>query len=237
MLLFGFIGGFFTGTWAIKRAMTGPGWVQWAFGIKNSPPPAPPAAPNQPVANTPVAQPGNVNSQIPAAAPQSPAPVSPGTGTGTQAGSNPTTGTQANTNPPNGSPNPPVNPSGSGGTASPGLADEKAFLGSWEIVDELKSGGNASGKVTSAYTFLPDGTGEFDTNNKKMYDLHWQTDQDFLEVTFDTDSSQSGKKWISKFRWSVDGSKTILTLVSEGEKDARAVLYDTTGPGVYHHKQ
>jgi len=229
MLLFGFIGGFFTGTWAIKRAMTGPGWVQGIFGIKMNPPAAPTNPTNPVIVNTPVA----VNPSPPAGPVQQPVtPVTPGTSSGMPA--NPDIGSGT----PSGTSTPPVGTSGTSGTGnpvSPSHTDEQGFTGKWEIVDEIKATGNKPSKITSSYTFNPDGTGEFDTNGKKMYDLHWEIDQDYLIVNYDMDPSDTEPKWSTKYRWSVDGSRSILTLVPEG-KDARAALYNSTGPGVYRRK-
>lgn len=232
MLLFGFIGGFFTGIWAIKRAMTGPGWVQWVFQVKPTAPPAPVVV-SQPAANpTPPAQ---ANPTPPAQPVQpNPQPANPGTGTSSPANPNAVTGnTGTSTGAQSGSSETGNPNKGDGGNSS--HTDEQGFVGKWEITDDLKQNGGSPSKVTSAYVFHPDGTGEFDTNGKKMYDLHWQTDPDYLNVTFDTDESDSAPKWTTKFRWSVDGSHTLLTLVPDS-KDARAALYNITGPGVYHHK-
>ncbi len=126
---------------------------------------------------------------------------------------------------------PPVPPSGAAASA----ADAQGFLGHWEVTDEIQPGEGAPTKITSGYVFNADGTGEFDTNGKKMYGLHWKTSPDFLTVVYDNEQAPQGDTGAVHLRWSVNADKTLLTLVPENGKDARASLY-SVGPGVYHKK-
>jgi hypothetical protein len=120
-------------------------------------------------------------------------------------------------------------------TAPPSPADEQGFLGHWEITDEVQGGDGTPTKIQSAYIFNTDGTGEFDTNGKKMYTLRWTLGGDFLTLTYDNEQAPQGEDGAIRMRWSVTPDKTLLTLVPENGKDARATLY-SVGPGVYHKK-
>ena len=88
-------------------------------------------------------------------------------------------------------------------------------------------------KVHSSYIFNADGSGAFETNGQKMYDLTWEAeDGNVLAITYALDQ---GQPWKVKLRWSVNTNHTLLTLVPQGDKDARGQIYGT-GPGVYHKK-
>ena len=114
-------------------------------------------------------------------------------------------------------------------------ADLEDFLGRWEITDEVQAGEGVPTKIQSAYVFNADGTGQFDTNGKMMYSLRWTISGAFLTLTYDNEQAPQGENGAIRMRWSVTPDKTLLTLVSENGKDARATLY-TVGPGVYHKK-
>lgn len=119
--------------------------------------------------------------------------------------------------------------------AAPSAADAEGFVGHWEITDEVQAGDGTSTKIQSGYVFSADGTGEFNTNGKKMYGLRWALSGDFLTLTYDNEQSPQGEDGAIRMRWSVTPDKTLLTLVPENGKDARATLY-SVGPGVYHKK-
>jgi hypothetical protein len=126
----------------------------------------------------------------------------------------------------------------SGPTARPAPAsptDPEAFLGRWEITDDVQAGDGIPTKIQSDYLFNADGTGEYGTNGKKMYGLRWVISGDFLTVTYDSEQAPQGDNGAIRMRWSVTPDKTLLTLVPENGKDARATLY-AVGPGVYHKK-
>jgi hypothetical protein len=108
------------------------------------------------------------------------------------------------------------------------------LVGTWEITDELHPAGSQASSVTSEYIFDVGGAGEFDTNGKKMYDLHWEDAGDYAEITFvtDTDGEQNLKV---KMKYSINADHSLLTLASEGKKDPREMMY-SVGPGVYHRK-
>ena len=50
-------------------------------------------------------------------------------------------------------------------------------------------------KIDSAYIFNADGTGEFDTNGKKMYSLRWTIAGEFLTLTYDNEQAPQGRRW------------------------------------------
>ena len=129
---------------------------------------------------------------------------------------------------------PPANSAPSHPT-SPAAADPQGFLGAWAITDDVKVGTGVPTQIQSDYVFNADGTGEFGTNGKKMYDLRWNLSGDFLTLTYDTEQAPQGDDGAVRMRWSVSPDKTLLTLVPENGKDARATLY-SVGPGVYHKK-
>jgi hypothetical protein len=120
-------------------------------------------------------------------------------------------------------------------TNSASAADPEGFVGRWEITDEVQAGDGTPTKILSGYVFNADGTGEFNTNGKKMYGLRWVLSGDFLTLTYDNEQSPQGEDGAIRMRWSVTPDKTLLTLVPENGKDARATLY-SVGPGVYHKK-
>lgn len=119
--------------------------------------------------------------------------------------------------------------------AAPAPADSQGFLGRWEITDEIQAGDGIPTKIQSGYVFNADGTGEFNTNGKKMYGLRWNLSGEFLTVTYDNEQAPQGEDGAIRMRWSVTPDKTLLTLVPDNGKDARATLY-SVGPGVYHKK-
>jgi len=200
--------GFVGGVYATKVAMKSPVWVQHVFGFEMPPVvQAPPSSPLPPAA--PVAS-------VPPSAPTPPAAPNPPTADNHTAGANPAHGVVSR-------------------TAPPSPADEQGFLGHWEITDEVKGGDGAPTQVQSVYIFNADGTGEFDTNGKKMYGLRWVLSGDFLTLTYDNEESPQGDDGAIRMRWSVSPDKTLLTLVPENGKDARATLY-SVGAGVYHRK-
>lgn len=117
----------------------------------------------------------------------------------------------------------------------PPASDAQGFLGSWEITDEVQVGDGAPTQVRSGYVFNADGTGEFNTNGKKMYGLRWNLADDYLTVTYDNDQAPAGDNGAIRMRWSVTPDKKLLTLTPENSKDARESLY-SVGHGVYHKK-
>lgn len=125
---------------------------------------------------------------------------------------------------------PPVSP-----TPSVPASDEEGFLGRWEITDDVQAGDGTPTRIQSGYIFNTDGTGEFNTNGKKMYSLRWVISGEYLTVTYDTEQAPQGDDGAVRMRWSVTPDKALLTLVPENGKDARATLY-AVGPGVYHKK-
>jgi hypothetical protein len=197
--------GFYGGVTATKRALKGPVWAQRALGLETPSP--------VPAAIVPVAAPAAV--AAPPAAAQTPPPPS----------SAPASQTDVSATDPNDG----AHPNGAA------VADGQAFLGRWEITDEIQAGDGLPAKIQSAYVFRVDGTGEFDTNGKKMYDFRWLTSGDFLTLTYDNEQAPQGADGAIRMRWSVTPDKTLLTLVPENGKDARATLY-SVGPGVYHKK-
>lgn len=203
-----FILGFVGGVSATKRAITAPDWVQRMFGLHLPPP-----------------------QQVAVATPQTTAPPT-----------NPAPSTPAE--PVNPSSNPPANhqPTAStpktddpDATASKPTGDAQGFVGRWEITDEIQAGDGTPTKILSGYVFNADGTGEFNTNGKKMYDLRWNLAGDYLTVTYDNPQAPAGDDGAIRMRWSVTPDKTLLTLVPENSKDARESLY-SVGHGVYHKK-
>jgi hypothetical protein len=88
--------------------------------------------------------------------------------------------------------------------------------------------------VTSDYIFEAGGTGEFDTNGKKLYDIHWEDANDYVLITFvtDTDGEQNLKV---KMKYSINGDHSVLTLAPEGKQDPRGTMYGA-GSRVYHRK-
>ena len=197
--------GFFGGVSATKRAMYGPGWVQRAFGIELPPPEQVIVTPPKQAAAPPVIPPPSAS--VP--------PVAPPAETHVATGVPPVVG----------SPHP----------ASAPASNEEGFLGRWEITDDVQAGDGTPTKIQSGYVFNTDGTGEFNTNGKKMYGLRWVISGEFLTITYDNEQSPQGDDGAVRMRWSVTPDKTLLTLVPENGKDARATLY-SVGPGVYHKK-
>ncbi|MCW3053677.1 MAG: hypothetical protein JWN14_2847 [Chthonomonadales bacterium] len=200
--------GFVGGVYATKVAMKSPLWVQHVFGFE-----MPSVAQATPTPSLP----------LPPVAPVAPVPPT----TPPPAPTPPITDSHAAANTPDHSK---VNHSG-----PPSPADEQGFLGHWEITDEVKGGDGAPTQVQSVYVFNADGTGEFDTNGKKMYGLRWILAGDFLTLTYDNEESPQGDDGAIRMRWSVSPDKTLLTLVPDNGKDARPTLY-SVGAGVYHKK-
>jgi hypothetical protein len=221
-----FIVGMYAGLAATKRALTGPDWLRHFAGI-TLPAPPPPVAPAQsiPPANTnQVLQNGNGSSAVGNSA----------TGPGANPGSSQTTGPQS------GSTQAAPNSSGTqthafAPPAIPQTPPEGGWLvGTWEITDELHPTGSQSSSVTSDYIFDVGGTGEFDTNGKKLYDIHWEDAGDYVLLTFVTDTEGDQNLKI-KMKYSVNADHSLLTLAPEGKKDPRGEMY-SVGPGVYHRK-
>lgn len=144
-------------------------------------------------------------------------------------------------------------PSTSTGSGSPGSGGASSFshgpsvpqppqnppaggwlVGDWEITDMLHPTGSQSSSVTSQYMFDEGGTGEFDTNGKKLYDLHWEDAGEYLLLTFVTDA-EGDQNLKVKMKYSINGDHSLLTLAPEGKKDPRGEMYNV-GPGVYHRK-
>ncbi len=199
--------GFFGGVSATKRAIQGPPWMQRIFGIELPPAEQVVVAPPK-AAATPI---------TPPTAPPPPVASVPTPPENHAAATPPATSATAH----------PSSPSAT--------VDPQGFLGAWAITDDVKSGTGVPTQIQSAYVFNADGTGEFDTNGKKMYDLRWNLSGDFLTLTYDTEQSPQGEDGAIRMRWSVSPDKSLLTLVPENGKDARATLY-SVGPGVYHKK-
>jgi len=199
--------GFFGGVTATKYAMKSPVWVQHAFGFE---------MPTVAIVDAPPSKPLPPATPTPQTVPTPPSAPNPPTGDNSTAADTTAPKKDAHSGPP-----------------SP--ADEQGFLGHWEITDEVKDGDGAPTQVQSVYVFNADGTGEFDTNGKKMYGLRWNLSGDFLNLTYDNEESPQGDDGAIRMRWSVSPDKTLLTLVPENGKDARATLY-SVGAGVYHRK-
>ena len=197
--------GFFGGVSATKRALNGPSWAQRLFGIELPPAEPPIASPAKPV---PAA------TLPPVSPPAAPAPPADAHVTAIQPSSSPV-------------PSHPASP--------PSANDEQGFLGRWEITDDVQPADGTPTKITSDYLFNTDGTGEFDTNGRMLYSLRWTISGEFLTLTYDTEQAPQGDSGAIRMRWSVTPDKTLLTLVPENGKDARAAL-SSVGPGVFHKK-
>lgn len=229
-----FVGGFYCGLAATKRAFSGPAWIRHAMGVDTiTLPPAGPPPPGPALPNT--GQAVNPNPPIFNAPPSAGPSNAPNTGgappNGPGAPNTAGTNNAANAPAPNsqkqqtGQENPDDTAPAPSGT---GLA------GTWEITDELHPTGSKASKVTSQYVFDPNGTGEFDTNGKKMYDLQWEDAGDYLAITFITDEG-GADNWKVKLKYSLNADKSLLTLAPEGKKDPRGEMYNV-GPGVFHRK-
>jgi hypothetical protein len=212
MLAFGLGLGFYGGVAATKRAMSSPTWVQRIFGISSIVVPAPA---QQPTVTTP----------LPPSAPTAPAPVVPpaappvSIGTGTD-GMNPA------------EPDPTVKPDK---PAKKRTADSRDLVGSWSVTDSLASDSAAASTVISTYVFHGDGTGEFDSNGRKLYDFHWKPYGEDISVDFEGEGPDPNQPWNAKLGWSLNDDHTVLTLIPTSGKDARGFVY-SLGPGVYHRK-
>ncbi len=213
MLVFGLGLGFYGGVGATKRAMASPPWLQRIFGL--------------PVVTAPIPSPAppTTSAQLAQAPPTAPAPgeikVGPKQSGTVATGTNPD------------SPDPTVKPEKSPKRRAP---DAKDLDGTWSATDNVTADGSAASSLTTAYVFRGDGTGEFDSNGKKLYDLRWTATADEISIDFDGEGPDSGQPWSVKMKWSINDDRTMLTLVPLTGKDPRSYVY-SLGPGVYHRKQ
>ena len=205
MLAFGLGLGFYGGVSATKQAMVSPVWVQKIFGV-SMPVPTAPSAPAV------VLTPSPPRSDPPTA----PAPPS-----------------DTNVSPAN--PKPADSSEASEKNEPKQAADSKNLLGTWTVTDSLSKDGAPTSSMTSAYGFRSDNTGEYDANGTKLYDFHWTAAGDEISVDFDGEGPDAGQPWNAKLKWSLNGDKSVLTLVPSTGKDPRSFVY-SLGPGVYHHK-
>lgn len=110
----------------------------------------------------------------------------------------------------------------------------KSLTGAWEVTDELHPLGSKATTVTSRYEFEEGGSGEFDTNGKKLYSIHWEDAGEYLLITFVTDLEGEQNLKV-KMNYSLNPDGTLLTMIPTGKKDPRSELYGVT-MGVYHRK-
>jgi hypothetical protein len=114
--------------------------------------------------------------------------------------------------------------------------DSRDLEGFWSTTDTLPGETGATSSVTSTYVFNSDKTGEFDSNGRKLYDFRWKPDGDDLAIDFEGEGPDPNQPWSVKLKWSLNGDKSVLTLVPSNGKDPRNFVYSISGPGVYHRK-
>ena len=235
--LFVFSLGCWGGITIAKKAIIGPDWMRRATGIQTLMPAF--VAPSNPVSQN-YSNPGQLSQQPNGPPPQGTDPQS------VQPPVQPANSPSANgTNPVGQSevPGQALPQTGGNTNTSQKIAPGQhpspqtsgaGLAGTWEVSDSIPNSAGSSSMVTSQYIFDEGGTGEFDTNNKKMYDLHWEDAGEYLLITFVTDIEGDPNPKI-KMKYSLSPDHQFLSLVPQGRKDPRAEMYGQ-GIGLYHRK-